>query len=131
MIKFKELRPGAVIRLNDEGILRDGVVVKTSPEEHQLLVDNGIQEFWFNPEDLIPIPLDEEQLLRFGFTAEEFEGGVKYKKDSFRLVTPEKGNFSNLEMWWREDRRHFHTPLTVHEFQHLYHDMTKAFLDLP
>lgn len=129
MIKIGQLQQGAVIQVNDEGILREGTVSKISQEENQVLVDNGIQEFWFNPEDLLPIPLDEAQLHKFGFTGEDLEGGVKYKKDSFRLVTPKKGDFSHLEMWWREDRRHFNFPLSVHDFQHLYHDMTKVFLD--
>jgi len=73
--------------------------------------------------------LDEDQLLRLGFTREETDGAVKYKKDSFRLVTPKKGDFSNLDMWWREDRRHFNFPLGVHELQNLHLDMTKVHLD--
>ena len=59
--------------------------------------------------------------LKLGFAKEESDGSVKYKKDSFRLVTPKKGDFSNIEMWWREDRRHFSFPLAVHELQNLYH----------
>jgi hypothetical protein len=75
------------------------------------------------------IPLDEIQLMRLGFTREEAEGGVKYKKDSFRLVTPVKGDFSNIEMWWREDRRHFSFPIGVHQLQNLHLDMTKVPLE--
>jgi hypothetical protein len=64
-----------------------------------------------------------------GFTKEESDDTVKYKRDSFRLVTPKKGDFSNIEMWWREDRRHFSFPLGVHELQNLHLDMTKVHLD--
>ena len=117
--------------VNDEGIMREGTVVSVSHEEHQALVNNGVQEFWYTPEEMYAVPLDEEQLLKLGFTREESDSGVKYKKDSFRLVTPKKGDFSNIEMWWREDRRHFSFPLGVHELQNLHHDMTKVHLERP
>ena len=126
MLKIGHLKEGDIISINDEGVTREGTVVKISHEENQALVDNGIQEFWFNPEEMTAIPLDEEQLLKLGFTREEENGSVKYKRDSFRLVTPKKGDFTNIEMWWREDRRHFSFPLGVHELQNLHLDMTKV-----
>lgn len=126
MLKIGHLKEGDLISINDEGVTREGTVVKVSHEENQALVDNGIQEFWFNPEEMTAIPLDEEQLLKLGFTREEENGSVKYKRDSFRLVTPKKGDFTNIEMWWREDRRHFSFPLGVHELQNLHLDMTKV-----
>ncbi|MBL0334954.1 MAG: hypothetical protein IPP73_06460 [Chitinophagaceae bacterium] len=126
MLKIGHLKEGDIISINDEGVTREGTVVKISHEENQALVDNGIQEFWFNPEEMTAIPLDEDQLLKLGFTREEENGSVKYKRDSFRLVTPKKGDFSNVEMWWREDRRHFSFPLGVHELQNLHLDMTKV-----
>lgn len=131
MLKIGKLRSGDVIMVDDEGIMREGTVVSTSQEENQALVNNGVQEFWYSPEEMHAVPLDENQLLRLGFTKEESEGSVKYKKDSFRLVTPIKGDFSNVEMWWREDRRHFSFPLGVHELQNLHLDMTKVHLDKP
>lgn len=131
MLKITHLKSGDIIMINDEGVMREGTVVTTSPEENQALVDNGVQEFWFSPEEMTAVPLDEKQLLGLGFTGEELEGGMKYKKDSFRLVTPKKGDFTHVEMWWREDRRSFHTQLAVHELQNLYLDMTKVHLDKP
>ncbi len=132
MLKVSKLKEGDIITVDDDGIMREGTVVKVSREEHQALVDNGIQEFWYSQEDMHGVPLDENRLSELGFTPEEMEGGaVKYKKDSFRLVLPKKGDFSRVEMWWREDRRHFDFPLTVHEFQNLYLDMTKVYLDKP
>ena len=129
MLKIGHLKEGAIITVVDEGMVRDGVVVKVSQEENQALVNNGVQEFWYTPEEMNSVPLDEEQLMKLGFAREEAEGSVKYKKDSFRLVTPKKDDFSNIEMWWREDRRHFSFPLGVHELQNLYYDMTKVHLD--
>ncbi len=131
MLKIGSLKSGDIITVNDEGVIREGTVVSTSHEENQALVNNGIQEFWYSPEELHAVPLDENQLIKFGFTKEEADGSVKYKRDSFRLVTPKKGDFSNIEMWWREDRRHFSFPLGVHELQNLHLDMTKVPLDRP
>ena len=129
MLKIGHLKSGDIIQVNDEGITREGVVVSVSQEENQALVNNGVQEFWYSPEEMHPVPLDEAQLLKLGFEREEMDGAVKYKKDSFRLLTPKKGDFSNIEMWWREDKRHFSFPLGVHELQNLHLDMTKIHLE--
>jgi len=129
MLKINDLKSGDLIMLNDEGIQREGTVVKINHEENQALVDNGVQEFWYSPEEMNSIPLDESQLTRLGFSGEEIDGAMKYKKDSFRLVTPRKGDFSHVEMWWREDKRHFNTPLGVHQLQNLHLDMTKVHLE--
>ena len=131
MLKIGDLKHGDIIMVNDEGINREGRVIEVSHEENQALVDNGVQEFWYSPEEMHPLPLDENQLLRLGFTREDMNGAVKYKKDSFRLVTPKKGDFTNIEMWWREDKRHFSFPLGVHELQNLHLAMTKVPLHLP
>jgi hypothetical protein len=130
MLKIGDLKSGDIIVVDDEGIKREGTVVKINHEENQALVDNGVQEFWYSPEELHAVPLDESQLIRLGFTQEDVDGAVKYKKDSFRLVTPKKGDFSNIEMWWREDRRHFSFPLGVHELQNLHLAMTKVPLEM-
>lgn len=131
MLKIGDLKSGDIVLLNDQGIMREGKVVNVSNEQNQVLVNNGIQEFWYNPEDMTAVPLDESQLIKFGFSKEEENGSVKYKLESFRLVTPKKGDFSNIEMWWREDKRHFGFPLSVHELQNLYLDMTKVHLEMP
>ncbi|MGQ0739373.1 MAG: hypothetical protein ACT4OJ_09960 [Bacteroidota bacterium] len=128
MLKIGNLKSGDIIMVNDEGVVREGTVVQINREENQALVNNGVQEFWYSPEEMSSVPLDESQLLAFGFSREEIDGAVKYKKDSFRLVTPKKGDFSNVEMWWREDRRHFSFPLGVHELQNLHLGMTKIHL---
>jgi len=129
MLKINNLRSGDIVAVNDEGITRDGTVVKVSHEENQALVDNGVQEFWYTPEEMDPLPLDESQLFKLGFEKEDIDGAVKYKKGVFRLVTPKKGDFSNIDMWYREDRRHFNFPLGVHELQNLHLDMSKIPLD--
>ena len=125
MLKLGDLKSGDIVSLNHEGDNREGPVVRVSHENKQALVDNGVQEFWYNLDEIRSIPLDEKQLANLGFVKDESNGVVKYKKDSFRLVIPSEGDFSSIEMWWREDRRHFNFPIGVHDLQNLYHDMTK------
>ncbi len=129
MLKLSDLKQGNLIYINHDGEQREGTVVKISHEDRQALVDNGVQEFWYNLDEMHSIPLDENQLLRLGFTKEEVNGTVKYKRDSFRLVAPGAGDFSSIEMWWREDRRHFNFPIGVHDLQNLYLDMNKVTLE--
>ena len=130
MLKIGELKQGDIVKVNDEGIERIGTVVRVSHEEHQALVDNGVQEFWYSQDEIKAVPLDESQLTKLGFEKEDHDGSVKYLKGAFRLVTPKKGDFSNIEMWYREDRRHFSAPLGVHQLQNLHLDMTKVPLEL-
>ena len=131
MLKLGELKSGDIVLLNDEGVEREGTVVRVSHENRQALVDNGVQEFWYDLADILPIPLDENQLLKLGFEKEMVNGEVKYKKGSFRLLAHKPGDFSHIEMWWREDRRHFDFPLSVHDLQNLHLDMTKVPLERP
>ena len=132
MLKLGELKAGDIIKVNDDGVEREGAVVEISHEEHQALVDNGVQEFWYSPEDMSPIPVDEHQLLKLGFQKQDLNGeGTKYMKGAFRIVTPKIGDFSNIEMWYSEDRRHFNHPIGVHQLQNLHLQMTKVPLEKP
>ena len=132
MLKLNELKAGDIVMVKDDDLEREGIVVEISHEQHEALVDNGIQEFWYHPEEMYPVPLNEEQLLKLGFEKHEMDGeGVKYMKGAFRLVTPTPGDFSNIEMWYREDRRHFDAPLGVHQLQNLHLSMTKVPLEMP
>jgi hypothetical protein len=132
MLKLSELKPGDIVKVVDEGVEREGDVVEISHEEHQALVDNGVQEFWYSPAEMFPILVDEKQLLKLGFQKQDLNGdAVKYIKGAFRIVTPQEGDFSNIEMWYREDRRHFNTPIGVHHLQNLHLQMTKVPLEKP
>ena len=66
MLKLGDLKQGDVISVNDDGVEREGVVVRVSHEDHKVLVDNGIQEFWYTLDEVKPIPLDESQLMALG-----------------------------------------------------------------
>jgi hypothetical protein len=130
MVKISELKQGDVVKVLDSGEERLGVVTDTSWEENMACINNGVQEFWFAPADIVPIPLTEEQLINtLGFEKEETAEGIKYKKGAFRVVVHDPGNYTNLDIWYREDRRHFTHPIYVHELQNHHYQMTKVPLD--
>lgn len=130
MIKISDLKEGDVVRVIDEGIERDGVVTDVDREENMAEVDNGIQEFWYNPEQLIPVPMTEERLINvLGFEKEETEDGIKFKKGAFRILVKDPGNYNHLDLWYREDHRVFHHPLYLHELQNHHLQMTKVPLE--
>ena len=129
MIKIGQLQQGDIVMVNDEGLMREGVVVGKDIAENLIQVDNGIQEFWYQPQDLYPVVLDDAQLLKLGFEKEQIDGAIKYKKGAFRLVTDHPSSFSKIEMWYREDRRNFNNPISVHELQNLHLQMTKVPLE--
>jgi hypothetical protein len=93
-------------------------------------IDNGSQEFWYSPEDIVPIPLTGDRLVKIlGFEKETTSEGIKYKKGPFRVLVHDPGNYTNLDIWYREDHRHFNHPIYLHELQNLYLDMTKVPLE--
>ena len=129
MIQFHDIKIGDFLRAEYEGKFWDGEVTLLNGDEKQVCVQTDVQEFWFETDKLQPIPLNEEELLKLNFTKQEQENGeMKYLKGSFRIVTPNKGDFSHIEMWYREDRRHNPNVHFVHQLQNQYLDMTKVHL---
>ena len=127
MIQFHELRVGDIVLADFEGQKAEGEVVGKSEGDHLVNVETAVQAFYYSPGDLYPILLDENQLMEFGFTKQDQpNGSVKYLKGPFRILLSRPGNFSEFEMWYREDHRHIHEPLSVHQLQNYYHQMTKV-----
>lgn len=127
MIRFQDIRMGDIIQADFGGQRFDGTVTDLNHEEKQVNVHNGDQDDWFEVGDLYPIPVDDTQLGKLGF--EKLVNGdnsVKYKRGPFRLLISGAGQFNELEIWYREDRRHIHHPIAVHELQNFYHQMTKV-----
>ena len=127
MIKISELKFGDVVMAEFEGQQREGMVTDVDRPEGKACVDDNVQEFWYGPDELFPINLDDEQMRKLGFTStENGNGSMKYMKDSFRVQLAKKGDFSQMEIWWREDHRFLNKPLHVHELQNHYYQMTKV-----
>ena len=131
MVKVQELKQGDIVRIVQDTTEREGTVVQVSREENMVLIDNGIQEFWYTPEQIAAIPLTEKELFNLGFEREDVPEGAKYKKGPFRVLVHDPGNYTNLDIWYREDRRHFNHPIYIHELQNLHLQMTKVPLEKP
>ncbi|MFL5746397.1 MAG: hypothetical protein ACJ751_17100 [Niastella sp.] len=127
MIKISDLKFGDIVVAEYEGQKREGMVKDVDRPEGKALVEAAGNEFWYEPHELYPIALTDEQMRKLGFTKHENgDGSTKYMKDSFRVLLPQKDNFSNLEIWWREDHRYLNQPISMHELQNHYYQMTKV-----
>jgi len=129
MINLNNLKVGDYLIAEYESTLREGEVTNIDSDEKKVCVATDVQEFWYTQENLHPIPLNDEQLLKLNFEKEVLESGsVKYKKGAFRLMTKTPNDFTNIEMWYREDRRQNPDVHFVHQLQNQYLDMTKVHL---
>ena len=130
MVKITDLKEGDIVHVLDEGVERVGRVTQTSREENMACIDNGVQEFWYSPENIVPIPLTEAHLINIlGFEKEPNGDGTKYKRGPFRVLVHDPGNYANLEVWYREDHRRFQHPIYLHELQNHHLQMTKVPLE--
>jgi hypothetical protein len=129
MIKFNELKKGDYVLAESDGQSWRGEVVDFNHNEKEICVDNGVQGMYFNQEDLYPLPVDEEQLLKLKFTKHvNDDGSVKYSKGAFRVQTPRQDEFSHFEIWYRNEKRLITHSIPVHVLQNHYNDMTKVHL---
>ena len=129
MIKFQDLQLGDYILAEQDGTNWPGEVSGFNHDEKEICVNNGVQEFWFKPEQLKPLPLNDQQLMRLNFQRQENEdGSVKYMKGAFRILIPHKDDFSHFEIWYRDEKRQMLHPIPVHRLQNHYLAMTKVHL---
>jgi len=127
MIKISDLQAGDIVMADYEGQLSRGVVTALNKEDREVSVETAVQTYWYTPDQLFAVPVDDSQLQLLGFEKENVaDGSIKYKKGPFRIVVQKEGDFSKVEMWYREDHRHFHEPLYVHQLQNHYYQMTKV-----
>ena len=130
MIKISELQPGNLVIASYEDVQSEGIVKELNHEDKEVCVETAVQEFWYTPNDLYPVPLDDAQLKKLGFEKMDTGDHVKYMKGAFRLLVPKGNDFSDFEMWYREDRRHIRHLISVHELQNHHYQMTKVELNL-
>ena len=130
MIKFNELKVGDYLIVDNDGDRRPGEVTSLNGDEKQVCVDNGIQEFWYETDQLYPVHLNDEELIRLKFQKQENEdGSVKYMKGAFRILLPRAGEFSRYEIWYRDEHRQIMQPIYVHQLQNHFYEMTKVHLN--
>ena len=130
MIKITDLKEGDIVHVLYEGEEREGIVVEINRGDNMACIDNGIQEFWYSPEDIRPMPITDERLVHLlGFEKESTSEGTKFKTGPFRVLVHDPGNYTNLDVWYREDHRHFNHAIYIHELQNLHLAMTKVPLE--
>ncbi len=127
MIRFQDIKVGDILQADFGGRRFEGEVRELNHEDKQVCVHQGDQDDWFDPNDLYIIPVDDHQLVKLGFEKQvNPDNTVKYMRGPFRILIPAAGQFGELEIWYREDRRHIHHPIGVHDLQNFYHQMTKV-----
>ena len=130
MIQFHEIKVGDYLIVDNDGDKKQGEVTNLELGSKQVCVDNGVQEFWYEVEQLSPIPLDDSQLMKLQFQKQENEDGtVKYMTGAFRMMLPAKNDFSKFEIWYRDEHRKIMQPINVHQLQNHYYEMTKVHLN--
>jgi hypothetical protein len=130
MLKFQNIKMGDYLMADNDGDVLKGEVTNLKHGEHQVCLNIGAQEFWYEMEQLSPIPLNEDELNKLKFSKQQNDDGtVKYMKGAFRMLTPSAGDFSKMELWYRDERRHITHALGVHELQNHFYEMTKVHLN--
>ncbi len=128
MINLGALRPGNRVMVENEGVWMPGIVTDINADDGgQIEVETGVQQQWYEIEEVAAIPLSDEQLTGLGFEKEVMESGnIKYKYGPFRVLISPKAQFTDFLMWYREEKCHITYPMTVHQFQNRYEEMVKV-----
>jgi len=130
MLKFQDVKVGDYLVADNDGDVFQGEVTNLNVGSNQVCIDNGTQEFWYEMNQLSGISLDGTQLEKLKFSKQENEDGtVKYLKGAFRMLLPAKNDFSTMELWYRDEKRHITHPLYVHQLQNHFYEMTKVHLN--
>ena len=130
MIRIQELKAGDYVIVDNQGDRKRGEVVELNVGSKQVCVNNGVQEFWYEVEQLSPIPINEEHLSQLQFHKQvNDDGTVKYSKGAFRMLLPQEGDFSRMELWYRDERRHITQHIYLHQLQNHFYEMTKVHLN--
>ena len=129
MIKFHEIKTGDYIFADNDGDKKRGEVTNLNGDEKQVCVDTG-QEFWYELNQLSPVPISDEELLSLKFHKHvNDDGTIKYSKGAFRILIPKEADFSRMEIWYRDETRHINVPISVHNLQNHFLEMTKVHLN--
>ena len=130
MLKFQNIKVGDYLMADNDGDVLKGEVTNLKHGENQVCLDIGVQEFWYEMGQLSPITLIDAELTSLKFSKQvNADGTVKYSKGAFRIMLASENDFSRMEIWYRDERRHITHPIFLHELQNHYYDMTKVHLN--
>lgn len=129
MIKYSEIKMGDYLLGEYSGKQWMGEVIRLNGDEKQVCLATDVQDFWFETEDLYPLPISDASLQSLNFIREDMpDGSVKYKKGSFRMLICKPDDFSNMDIWYRDDKRINPQIQYIHQLQNQYLQMTKVHL---
>ena len=131
MLKFQNIKVGDFLMANYDGDVLKGEVTNLkfgTPHQVQLYI--GVQEFWYDIDQLSGIPLSDVALTDLKFSKQvNDDETVKYSKGAFRIMLPGENDFTAMEIWYRDEKRHILAAIAVHELQNHFLDMTKVHLN--
>jgi hypothetical protein len=134
MINLQDVKAGDSVLVQYEGNTVEGQVLEVNREDKQVCVLTGEQEFWYDLQDLYPIPLNEDQLLRLKFKKDESlsanGSGQIYVRGPFsvKLHTLDDG-MPATRLDYRDEHREIKGSITVNQLQNHYKAMTNFHLD--
>lgn len=132
MIPINEVSLGNWVQINLDGQLLVGKVERKSVE--RIGVASEAELGWYFPDDVYPIPLNEEWLyfLQFKDSADpELNGyGRAYTHGPFLLHYPDKNNDAYAVLSCHGvHNQEIKRRMSVHDLQNHYHEMTKVFIE--
>jgi len=133
MIKLSEIKNGDIVNARFEEVTNTGEVIQVDREEKKALVAHGDQEFWYDIDDLGPVPLTIPLLEQLGFVRSSDPAlnhdAVAYVRGPFIVRYPEKEK-NNMLLTYRDEHREINNDIYVHQFQNHYLGMTNVPLGL-
>lgn len=134
MIKLNEIKSGDIVNARFEDVVNTGEVEQVDHTERKVLVAHGDQEFWYNIEDISPVPFNLESLGKLGFTEATdplIKGnGIAYVKGPFIIQFPNPNNLKSIHLIYRDEHRDVNGEISLHQLQNHYHSMTNFHLGL-
>ena len=130
MLKFSEIKTGDYLFADNDGDMKRGEVTNLNGDEKQVCVDTGAQGFWYEMDQLSPVPITDAELASLKFHKQvNDDGTIKYSKGAFRLLISKESDFSRMEIWYRDETRHILNAINLHNLQNHFYDMTKVHLN--
>lgn len=134
MLKINEVKTGDIVSARFEDVTNIGEVLQVDREDKKALVSHGDQEFWYDTDDLGPVPFSIDSLDKLGFvlsTDPLIKGnGTAYVKGPFILQFPDPANYKHIHLIYRDEHRDLDGELYLHQLQNHYHAMTNFHLEL-
>jgi hypothetical protein len=130
MINFSELKAGDIVLAKFEEQIMEGKILQVDHELKQVCVlTHEEQESWYSAEDLFPIPLTEEQLVKLKFSKSEENGnGQAYVRGPFTVILSD-GADPRTTLHYRDETRNIPGSIMVHQLQNHYAGMTLFHLE--